>query len=61
MDDFCKTLGYFVIFMAIIAIPLFCGLSWGLNWDTRISALFTGLTALEVIIATLTAMVMGNQ
>lgn len=53
METFCSRLGWVVFTWTLIAIPLLCGFSWGLHWNSAITAVLTILTMFEFLLALL--------
>lgn len=52
MKDFLIAIGGLMIGLIIVAIPILCGLSFGLCWDISIKALLVVLCLTETIIVT---------
>lgn len=47
LDGITKAIGVFVLSIIIIAIPILCGLSFGLGWADEIKFLFVLCTFIE--------------
>ena len=52
MDAFLKLIGSFIFALVLVAIPVLCGLSYGLNWPVEIKIPFTVITIGYVMIFT---------
>lgn len=55
MKDFLIAIGGLMIGLINIAIPILCGLSFGLYWDISIKAILIILCLVEAIIVTVMA------
>ena len=50
MDEFCKSIGTFVVTAIMFAVPILFACSITLRWDTRVMFTLVILTAVDFII-----------